>query len=275
LKFEAAHLRQENDLAEFAKMKELLALSKFDENEFHAMLRRLRKPFQCRLEDRDIALTDSTCAMMISNQVEAAIAGVLVPAARKRDENDNAAPKKKQRTGGSAAVNTVSGACGVTALHKSSCRDNNLSKQEREKKKRALKKEEKATSQLVGAIVERRNKYEPIENENEGGVVVVVDAQENGTTMPVLPPVALPRPRRSDYWWLLESEEKSQYKIFLGMFFPQSKVMSSNKSQQWNVISEKILPVLSKAQFDAKHESLTRRLEEIANKLKDYDGVDD
>jgi hypothetical protein len=63
-------------------------------------------------------VTDNTATLVMKELVLGATATVLVPAAKKQDgkENNNNASNKKQSTS-TAAVNTVSGADGTTALH--------------------------------------------------------------------------------------------------------------------------------------------------------------
>lgn len=245
LQFETAQLREQNDLEEFTKMKEMMKLSEFGEKEYLAMLARRRAPFHCCLEGRDIVLTDNTATLVMKNVVMGAIATVLVPAAKKRSGNENEnTTNKKRRTGGTAAVGTGSGADGITALHQASRRDNAVNKNEREKKKRALVMEEKATRQLLVDISERRKNFNAVDNTN---------CDENLL-------VSLNQNRRQDYWSVRENEVKKELLLFLRMFVPKSGLEGKKKDIVWAVLVEKVLPTMSQAQFVAKEEALTQRL---------------
>jgi hypothetical protein len=51
------------------------------------------------------------------------------------------------------------------------------------------------------------------------------------------------------------------------MFLPTCGVLSKSRAIQWGAIEEKILPVLSKATMDAKHQEYLRRLDTIRGEL--------
>jgi ATP sulfurylase len=69
-----------------------------------------------------------------------------------------------------------------------------------------------------------------------------------------------------EYWEVNENSVKDIMNIFLGLFVPESKVLSKNKPIKWCVIKEKALPVMT-ARFDSKVEEAIQRKIQVEDQL--------
>ena len=65
---------------------------------------------------------------------------------------------------------------------------------------------------------------------------------------------------------------RKDYTLFLACL-PKSVLEREKRATMWSVVVEKIILVVSKAQFDAKEDALTQRLANIEEELQAYAAV--
>ena len=285
LQARARKLREQNDLQFYQAMLRKQQESSFGPEEFLSMVRDLRRPFCCEIDGRPIEITELDCAMMMRNEVTDMLTTKVLVQKRKDDEENNNGPNKRRRTGGNAAVNTVSGACCFTALQQTSRRDRNSSRKEREAKRKKLVNEDKEIKTMLEAIQRLKEKFpdntivgnsppgfvddNQNNNENEPRVAnLAAAADQRIATTPLLQPVAAQCKR---YWDVSEQSSPAQLKLILRMFAPGSGLLSKGRDTQWSHIKDHILGDLTKLSFDAKHESLGRRLLAIEKQLQELE----
>ena len=265
------------------------AASTFGPQQFLEMVFELRRPFRCTIEGRGIEISEQDCALMMKNEVTEMLNNKVLVTKRKEVESNNNnddGPNKRRHTGGNAAVNTVSSADCFTALQQTSRRDKNSCRKEREAKRKKLVNEDKEIKTILEAIQCRRVKFPdnnatvgisqgPVKNnENDPSPVANLAAAASTTVVAntmILQPVAAPCER---YWEVSEKSSPAHLKLVLRMFAPGSGLLSKGRDTQWIHIKDHILVNLTKLSFDAKHESLGRRLLAIEKQLQEFEEAD-
>lgn len=172
------------------------------------------------------------------------------------------ATKKRKRTGGNAAVNTVAGANAVIALHQTGRRDNRLNEKTRAKKMNGLNTELKNIQLTLRLVQARRKRFDAMK----------VAANLEQAAVPVEENCPLPRiMTEQEFWQVKESEPQNELTLFLRLFLPTCGKLSKAKQEQWETIQSAVLPILTCAAFTAKVEAYERRSTAIVNELKEYE----
>ncbi len=74
-------------------------------------------------------------------------------------------------------------------------------------------------------------------------------------------------PPLDQYWDVFANSSQDILVLMLRMFLPTCGVLSKARAIQWDVVKNKILPLLSKAAMDAKQQEYARRLATIKREL--------
>jgi hypothetical protein len=119
----ARNRRKELEREEYKNIIEIFASGRtYEFPEFEMMLAKMRKPFSCNIDGRDVTVTESDAAIMMEKSALNEISEILVSTKkRNNDADDNNTTRKRRRN--NAACNTTRGATGFDALHGAARRD--------------------------------------------------------------------------------------------------------------------------------------------------------
>jgi hypothetical protein len=163
LAMKARKERKEQDCEEFNRLMKMIANqlllgSELTFHDFVLMVKRLRTPYKTKIEGHMITVTENKKSVMMKESALQAIKVTIL--GEKRDhEVDNTTTNKKAHTN-RAAVNTVMGADGISALHNSHARNSRQNKEAQAKKITSLKTEMKTISKTLSMIVDRKARCE-------------------------------------------------------------------------------------------------------------------
>lgn len=255
----ARAMRKAEDRKEYDDLLAVMASSRpYAFTEFNALAHRMRRPFHCVLEGREVCVTESDAAIMLEGSALKAIGELLVSNKRQADCDGCGRESNKKRNRGNEAVNTTRGANGITMLHGACGRDGRHNAKAKEKLISGLRREKKSLEVALALIEVRKADCFHLREAAETGDTLLNARGER---------TAVEFSAVSNYWDLTASATIPTYDIFLGLFLPDSGVLSKAKGIKWAVLLEKVVPILSKAQFDSKVEVAVRRLTEVIDEL--------
>jgi hypothetical protein len=107
----------------------------YEYSEFTEMLAKMRKPFSCTVQGRDVKGTEADAAIMMEKSALDEISKILVSNKRANANADGRAPKRQRNN---AACNTTRGATGFDAIHGAARRDHRENSALREKQVKDL-----------------------------------------------------------------------------------------------------------------------------------------
>jgi hypothetical protein len=168
---------------------------------------------------------------------EATMSALLDSIGKRGPAVDSADKPAKKRRIGNAAVPTGKGQNGIIARHQTSGRDERGSSAALERKKSRLNIERKSIDTALRELEKHK-----------------------GSSATANPP--------NNYWTVSQSSSDETLKLFLRLFQPNCGKLSKSKTEKWDVVQRKVLPMLTMAAVDAKEQELTRRLATIADELK-------
>jgi hypothetical protein len=131
----------------------------YDIQDFMAMVDRLRTPFRTELDGYLVAVSEAGSAVMMQDSALMMIKEKLMGEKRKSD-GETTTNNKKQRTfnSGSAAVSTIFGASGYTALHHSCRRDLRQNKEARDNQIKSHRNEQKYIEKTLSMLEDRKKR---------------------------------------------------------------------------------------------------------------------
>jgi hypothetical protein len=166
LKRRARVERRESDKKEFVRLVgqitnvvESEGKLTYDVQDFMNMVDRLRTPFRTVIDGYLVAVSEAGSAVMMQDSALAMIKEKFLGEKRKNSDTD-ATTNKRQRTfnSGSAAVGTIFGACGYTALHHSSRRDLRQNKEARDNQIKSHRKEQQYIEKTLTMLEDRKKR---------------------------------------------------------------------------------------------------------------------
>jgi hypothetical protein len=156
----ARERRRESEKKEYKNIVEIFRSGRtYQYDEFKEMLEKMRKPFSCTIEGRDVSVNEADAAIMMEKLALDEISKILVSNKRGADAGTNENPVRKKRRN-NAACNTRRGATGFDAIHGAARRDHRDSAKEREKRFKATTREKESIEKLLASIKERKEECE-------------------------------------------------------------------------------------------------------------------
>jgi hypothetical protein len=150
----ARERREALEKEEYKKIIEIFASGRtYEWNEFQNLLERMRKPFSCSVNGRDVTVTEVDAAIMMEGSALEEIGKILVSNKRANDNTDGQAPKRRRNN---AACNTTRGATGFDALHGAARRDHRDNTANREKLVKGHRRDKEAIDRILTLVLERK-----------------------------------------------------------------------------------------------------------------------
>jgi hypothetical protein len=194
----ARERRRELEREEYKNIIDIFASGRtYEWEEFKDLLDRMRKPFSCSVDGRDVTVTEADAAIMMEKSALDEISKILVSNKRTANDGTNKPPAKRRKN--NAACNTTRGATGFDALHGAARRDHrdneaNLAKlvKGHQREKEAIKKlltlvdkrkvacSEAAVKAMEAARVARRRRAALVTNGMTGGSTLVTEVSRQG-----------------------------------------------------------------------------------------------
>jgi hypothetical protein len=166
----ARNRRKELEREEYKNILEIFSSGRtYEFLEFQQMLAKMRKPFSCSIDGRNVTVTECDAAIMMEKSALNEISEILVSTKKRRnDATDENNPTRKRRRN-NAACNTTRGATGFDALHGAARRDHrdnavNLAKEirtrvrEKEQMQKTLTQVEKHKEDCTAARIAAQEK---------------------------------------------------------------------------------------------------------------------
>jgi hypothetical protein len=153
----ARERRRELDRSEYNNIQEIVRSGRtYEWQEFSDLLERMRKPFSCSVDGRDVTVTEADAAIMMEKSALDGISKILVSNKRTADGSTNQPTAKRKRN--NAACNTTRGATGFDALHGAARRDHRENKANEEKLLKGNRREKEAINKLLTLVEQRKKK---------------------------------------------------------------------------------------------------------------------
>jgi hypothetical protein len=150
----AREKRKELEREEYNKLQQIILSGRtYEYSEFSEMLAKMRKPFSCTVQGRDVTVTEADAAIMMEKSALEEISKILVSNKRANANTDGRGPKRQRNN---AACNTTRGATGFDAIHGAARRDHRENSALREKHVKDLRREKESTSKLLILIRDRK-----------------------------------------------------------------------------------------------------------------------
>jgi hypothetical protein len=151
----ARERREALEKEEYKKLIEIFASGRtYEWKEFQNLLERMRQPFSCSVDGRDVTVTEVDAAIMMEGSALEEIGKILVSNNKRANDNtDGQAPKRRRNN---AACNTTRGATGFDALHGAARRDHRDNTASREKLVKGHKRDKEAINRILTLVLERK-----------------------------------------------------------------------------------------------------------------------
>jgi hypothetical protein len=167
LAMKARKERKEQDCEEFKLLMATIVKAiklglDFTFEEFKAMVDRLRKPYKTEMEGHIVTVTENEKSVMMKDSaLEVMKTTILGEKHALLDDEETTTNKKTHTsTNNKAAVNTVMGADGITALHNTNGRNSRQNREAHAQKIALLKNETKTIAKTLTMIADRKSRCE-------------------------------------------------------------------------------------------------------------------